>query len=99
MATTLLQMGTQGQTGIAASSTQGIGYQAAVGSPNFATTVATPPYLGPSGNVLPFIRFVPAAAPLTNATNVVDVVMPLGPGAPGAYYAVLYTVNATPALT
>ena len=99
MAATLIQMGAQSMQGVGASSNQGLSAQAAVGSPNFATTVSTPPYLGPAGNVLPFLRFVPAASPLTNATTVVDLVMPLGPTNPGAFYVVTYTCNATPALT
>lgn len=97
MAATLIQMGTQ--SGTATNSVQGLSVQAAVGSPNFATTVATPPYLSAQGTVLPYLRFVPAAAPLTNATAVVDLVMPLGPGCPGAFYVVTYVCNATPALT
>lgn len=95
MATNLIQCGAQGGTVSNIESTLSV----SSGAPNFPTTVATPPYLNAQGQVMPYMRFIPATNPLTNTTSVVDLVMPAGPGNPGSFYCVLYVCNATPALT
>lgn len=100
MASTLIQMGSQASSSpSSASAGPSATVSAATGSPAFPTTLSTPPYLGPDGRVLPYLRFVTAAAPLSNGTVVVDLVMPLGEAYPGAFYMVQYTCNGTPALT
>lgn len=96
MATALIQMSSQG--GSASNPSATVPAQALSNPIASAGGVTTPPYFNVNG-LCPFIRLVPAAAPLTNGTQVADLVMPAGVTNPGSWYVVIYNISATPSFS
>jgi hypothetical protein len=96
MATALVQMGSQAQSASNPSAT--ISAQVQSNPIASAGGVTTPPYFNVNG-LCPFVRFAPAAAPLTNGTQVADLVMPAGVSNPGSWYVVIYNISATPSFS